>query len=407
MPITRRLFCTHTTGVIAAGMLLPRALTAEPSTARPDVAAIDHDRILKAAQEYLVKTPTPLTTIPSKRSPGTPHEFYSEAEDYWPDPTKPGGMYLQRNGSANPAAFTAHRDALLDLSIWVPALAAAYVLTKEESYAKAAVQHLRAWFVHPATSMTPSLLYAGVVLAAKISRFEGILETVHLAEVAQAIPFLLNAEAFTKNDADGVTKWFGAYFDWLSNSQLAGLARDQKDHHGSSWLLQTTAFMRLRLALLPNADDTPLGELRHRYKSVTIRAQITADGTFPHELATPNPYRLSLFNLDMLAAICLLLSTPFDSVWEYDLQDGPGMRAVIARHFPYIKDKGAWPYPADTAYFDNLPLRQPSLLFCARAYTRPEYADLWKVLPADTQITELQRTFPIRQPLLWVTRPKP
>jgi hypothetical protein len=407
MAITRRLFCSHTAGVVAAGMLLPRALTSEPSTARPDVAAIDHDRILKAAQDYVAKSPTPLTTLPTKRSPGTAHDFYSEAEDYWPDPAKPDAMYLQRKGSNNPAAFTAHRDALLDLSIWVPALVAAYVLTKEDRYAEAAVRHLRAWFVDPATSMTPSLLYAGTALPAKAGRFEGILETVHLAEVAQAIPFLTNAEAFTKSDVDGVTKWFGAYFDWLSSSQLAGLARDQKDHHGSSWLLQTTAFMRLHLALLPNSDDTPLGELRHRYKSVTIRAQITADGTFPHDLSTANPYRLSLFNLDMLAAICLLLYTPFDSVWEYDLQDGPGMRAAIARHFPYIKDKRVWPYPADAAHFDNLPLRQPSLLFCARAYTRPEYADLWKSLPADTDIAELQRTFPIRQPILWVTRPKP
>jgi hypothetical protein len=54
-----------------------------------------------------------------------------------------------------------------------------------------------------------------------------------------------------------------------------------------------------------------------------------------------------------------------------------------------------------------LPIRPPSLLFAARAYGRPEYADLWKKLPPDTTIPELQRTFPIRQPLLWVTRPRP
>ncbi|GGG86274.1 alginate lyase family protein [Edaphobacter dinghuensis] len=407
MPITRRTFCTQAAGVVTAGMFLPRTLIAQASTARPDVAAIDHDRILSAAQSYLTKSPAPLTTLPCKRSPGTPRDFYSEAEDYWPDPAKKDGAYLQRKGVANPDAFTAHRDAMLDLSIWVAALASAYLLTKEERYAQAAIQHLRAWFVDPATSMTPSLMYAEVILPATSGRFEGVLDTVHLAEVAQAIPFLVNAEAFTQKDLDGLTKWFGAYFDWLNSSQLAGLARDQKDHHGSSWMLQAIAFMRLRLALLPNTDDTPMGELRHRYKSVTIRAQINADGVFPHDLSTPNPYRLSLFNLDMLAAVCQLLYTPFDSVWDYDLQDGPGMRAAIARHFPFIKNKGAWPYPADATHFDDLPLRQPSLLFCARAYTRPEYADLWKTLPPDTSIPELQRTFPIRQPLLWVTRPKP
>ncbi len=54
--------------------------------------------------------------------------------------------------------------------------------------------------------------------------------------------------------------------------------------------------------------------------------------------------------------------------------------------------------------FNELPLRPPALLFAARAYNRPEYAELWKKLPPDTSIAELQRTFPIRQPLLWVTR---
>jgi hypothetical protein len=401
MPISRRVFCTQAAGFFTAGVALPPTLAAQTSTARPNIAAIDHDRILTATQSYLAKPPAPITALPCKRTPGTLHDFYSEADDFWPDPA---GAYVERTGAPNPAAFTAHRDALLDLSIWVPALAAAFVLTKEDRYAEQALRHLHAWFVDPATSMTPNLLHAGTVLPAKAGRFEGILETVHLAEVAQSIPFLANAESFTKTDSDGLTKWFGDYSEWLTTSQLGGLARDQKDHHGSSWLLQSVAFARLHLALLPNADDAPLRKLRQHYKTVTIRAQINADGAFPHELTTRNPYRLSLFNLDMLAAVCQLLYTPFDSVWDYDLQDGPGMRAAIARHFPSIKNKGAWPYVSDAMYFDDLPLRSPSLLFCARAYTRPEYADLWKTLPADTGIAELQRTFPIRQPLLWVTR---
>lgn len=407
MTVTRRVFCAQATGLFTSCILLSRPLAAQGSTSRPDVAAIDHDRILKIAQSYLDKVPAPLTTLPCKRNPGSPHDFYSEAEDFWPDPAHPAAAYVQREGTTNPTAFTAHRDALLDLSIAVAALAAAFVITKEERYAAQAMRHLRAWFVDPATSMTPNMQYAGAIPPAKTGRFEGILETVHLAEVAQAIPFLASAEAATAADMDGVQRWFAGYLQWLNNAPLAGLAHDQKDHHGSSWLLQAAAFTRLHLTLAPGSDDAPLSVLRHHYKSVTIRAQINADGAFVHELTTRNPYRMSLFNLDMMSAICLLLSTPFDSVWEYDLQDGPGMRAAIARHYPSIKDKGTWPYPADAAYFDDLPLRQPSLLFCARAYTRPEYAELWRTLPPDTTIPALQRTFPIRQPLLWVTRPRP
>ena len=405
MPTSRRTFCSQAGALLfAPRAILSQAIHPQISTARPDVAAIDRDRILRAAEGYLAKSPAPLTELPCRRSPGSPHDYYSEADDFRPDPAKPSGPYIQRSGTPNPAAFKAHRDALLNFSIQVPALAAAFVLTREDRYASHAMQHLRAWFVDPETSMTPSLRYAQTVFPAKEGQFEGIVETVHLAEVAQAIPFLAGSPAVEKADLDAVQRWFTVYLQWLTTSRLAGLARDDKSHHGSSWLLQTTAFTRLGLALSPNADDAPLSELRHRYKSTTVRAQIGENGSFPHELTTRNPYRLSLFNLDMLAAVCQLLYTPFDSVWDFDLQDGPGMRAAIARHFPYIKDRGAWPYEADATHFNDLPLRQPSLLFCARAYTRPEYADLWKTLPADTDIAELQRTFPIRQPLLWVTR---
>jgi hypothetical protein len=400
MATTRRIFCSQA----ATLLLAPRLLRSQTkSTSRPDVAAIDHDRILEAAARYLTQSPTPLTTLPCPRSPGTPHDYYSEAEDYWPDPSSPTGPFLIHNtGPSNRDAFTAHRDALLNFSLCVPALTAAFVLTSEARYAQQAVNHLRAWFIDPATRMTPSLLYAQTIRPAKTGRFEGVVEAVHLAEVVQCLLFLNNSEALTESDHITLKTWFAEYFEWLNTSRLAGLARDNKSHHGSSWLLQAAAIAHLTEV----ADDARLTTLRHQYKSSTIRAQIVANGTFPRELSTPNPYRNTLFNLDMFAGICVLLSTRFESVWDYELQDGPGMRTVIARLYPFILDRGRWPYLADAEYFSDLPIRPPSLLFAARAYDRPEYADLWKRLKPDPTIPELQRTFPIRQPLLWVTRPK-
>ena len=403
MPTTRRAFCSQAATLLLSPRLLAQSISPSPrSTARPDVAAIDHDRILTSAERYLTQPIAPLTAFPSPRSPGSAHDFFSEAEEYWPDPAAPDGSYIQKSSAPNPDAFTAHREALLSLSLCIPALAAAFVLTHEERYAKQAVAHLRAWFIDPATSMTPSLLYAQVIRPAKTGRPEGIVEAVHLAEVAQSIPFLANSEAVPQAVLDAILRWFSDYFTWLTTSRLAGLARDQRNHHGSSWLLQAAAFARLN-----TKDDRPLTELRHQFRSTTIRAQILANGSFPRELTTPTPYRLSLFNLDMLATACELLSTRFERAWDYELQDGPGMRVAIAHHFPFILNRGAWPYKADTTRFTDLPIRPPSLLFAARAYSRPEYADLWKTLPPDPSIPELQRTFPIRQPLLWIARQHP
>jgi hypothetical protein len=377
---TRRAFCATT----AATLLLRHPLAAQTklyASARPDVAAIDHTRILTAADHALTIAPTPLTAMPAPKSPGSSHDLYSEAE-------------------ADTPTFTAHRDAAFNLSRDIAALAAAYRLTKDEKYAAHAALHLRAWFITPATSMTPALPYAALVPGDPKPRFEAVLTTVFFAEIAQAIPLLSTSEALPSEDLAAVKAWFAAFLNWLTDSRQAILARDQKDHHGSSWLLQTAAYARL------TGNETALGELRHRFKTVTLRAQIVADGTFPRELSTPFPYRNSLFNLDMLAAACDLLSTRFENLWEFELQDGPGLHVVMARHFPYILHRGTWPYRADLTHFTDLPVRNPSLLLAAHAYTRPEYAELWQTLNPDPAVPEIARTFPISQPLLWINRPR-
>ena len=148
-------------------------------------------------------------------------------------------------------------------------------------------------------------------------------------------------------------------------------------------------------------------ELRRRFRSVTLRTQVNADGMFLHEVSSPNPYRNSLFNLDMMAMLCELLSTRFESVWEYQLEDGPSMRAAVAYHFAFIADRAKWPYKADTRYFTQLPGRRISLLFAARAYQRPEYATLWKSLEPDLAAEDILRTIPAHQPILWVHPPPP
>lgn len=446
-PTTRRSFCSAAASCCGTAALLGRAgllraagqaagraaqVPAEPpaTPSRPDVAAIDHDRILAAAERCLTQAPTPLTSLQCPRSPGTVHDYYSEAE---PD-TNPDAV---PSAKAAPPPFTAHRDALFSLGLAVPALAGAHLLTGEQRYAEHAVVQLRAWFVDPATRMTPRLDFGSVLVTQaqpatdapvftvqnnpsfaatpappEGGRFQGILETLPLVEIAQAIPFLAASAALGEADLKALHAWFAAYLRWLTEPQdtgprLPALARDRKDHHGSSWLLQASAYASLAAPEgdVPHSEDSALADLRHRFKTVTLRAQIAADGTFPHELGSETPYRDSLFNLDMLAGVCQLLSTRFESIWDYSLEDGPGMRSAIAYHFPFIADRAMWPFRADRQHFDELPGRRASLLFTARAYQRPEYAALWKTLRPDPPDPEIQRTLPIHQPLLWVRQP--
>jgi hypothetical protein len=374
---TRRAFLALTTAAAASYRLCAQTgIQLDAQTTRPNVAAIDRERILAAAKDALTHPPNPLPPIP--KSPGTRNDFYSTAESQQ------------------------QSDALLELTLIVPALAAAMILSREADPAFAsrcqvhAAAHLDAWFVTPATRMTPAMTYAAFLPETKAPNPEGVLETSGLAEVALAIPFLgLDARL----DPATYKPWFAAYLDWLTADRAALLARDSKDHLGSSWLLQAAAYARL------TGNEEALADLRRRFNTVTIRAEIVSTGLFPHELTTPNPYRNSLFNLDLLAGAAVLLSTRFESLWDRELQDGPGLRAAIARHAPYIESRNTWPYPADNTHFHDLPCRRPALLFAARAYSRPEYAELWRRLtPIQPADPEVLRTFPIRQPLLWVTR---
>jgi hypothetical protein len=433
---SRRAFCCS-----AASLLLARPLLAigQPTpadaaaTTRVDVAAIDHDRILAAAGRYLTQPPTPLTSLQCPRSHGTVHDYYSEFEPT-PDPgsaaTAPAGS-TQKPGS-QPSPFTAHRDALFELGLAVTALASAWLLTSEQRYAQQAALHLRTWFVDPATRMMPSLDYAqspmlpddqrvtiqtnsdfgAAAIAPATGRFEGLLEALPLVEVAQSIPFLAASTALSDTALTTLHAWFADYLRWLtapedSGPRLPALARDHKDHHATSWLLQASAYANLAVPPgdAPRSEDNVLAGLRHRFKTVTLRAQIAPDGTFKHELGSATPYRDSLFNLDMMAGICQLLSTRFESVWDYQLEDGPGMRSAIAYHFPYIANRDRWPFRADAQHFSELPGRRASLLFSARPYQRPEYAALWKTLSPDPPTPEVLRTLPIHQPLLWVRQP--
>jgi hypothetical protein len=107
-----------------------------------------------------------------------------------------------------------------------------------------------------------------------------------------------------------------------------------------------------------------------------------------------------------MATVCQILSKPGDNLWTFQLSDGRGMQKAMAYMFPFIADKKTWPLPPDVEYFDQWPIRQPSLLFAGLAYGRAEYLDLWQKLEPDPTTDEIIRNNPIRQPLLWVSDAK-
>ena len=88
--------------------------------------------------------------------------------------------------------------------------------------------------------------------------------------------------------------------------------------------------------------------------------QMAPDGSFPRELARTKPYGYSLFNLEAMATICQILSTPEDDLWTFELADGRGMERAMEFMVPYIRNKRSWPRPPDVMYDSSWPMRQAS-----------------------------------------------
>jgi hypothetical protein len=286
------------------------------------------------------------------------------------------------------------------LSLQVPTLAAAWKIAKDPRYAKHAANHLRAWFVNGSTRMNPNLQYAQAIHGRFTGRGIGIIDTIHLVEVARAIEVLEKSGALSQTEPAEIKQWFTDYLHWLTTSKNGTDERDAKNNHGTCWVMQVASFAHL------TGDQELLHYCRDRFRTVLLPNQLAADGSFPEELRRTKPYGYSLFNLEALATVCQILSTPQDNLWTFTLPDGRGMRRALEFMVPFIRSKKDWPGKPDVMYDNEWPMRQNSLLFGGLALARPEYIELWKQLPADSNVEEVIRNFFIRQPALWLMSDK-
>jgi len=376
-------------------------VSAARAQSRLDIVAIEKDRVLRAANLYLTERPVTITASSSPRSAGAPNDFFSEGDYWWPDPNNPNGPYIQRDGMSNPDNFVEHRRALMRFSAQVPALTAAWTITGKRAYSDKAVEHLRAWFIDESTRMNPNLQYAQAIKGITTGRGIGIIDTIHLVEVARSIEVLEKSKSLSANDVAAIKKWFVGYLEWMATSKNGIEERDAKNNHGTCWVMQVAAFAHL------TGNKELLDYCRTRFKTVIIPNQIEKDGSFPQELRRTKPYGYSLFDLEAMTTIAQILSTPEDDLWQFKTADGRGIGLAMQYMYPFISDKKSWPKPVDVMYIDEWPMRQNSLLFAGLALKRPAYVETWKRLPADSNVDEVIRNFFIRQPVLWIKQKAP
>ena len=196
----------------------------------------------------------------------------------------------------------------------------------------------------------------------------------------------------------GIRRWFEEYLQWLTTHKYGKDEMNAENNHGTCWVMQVAAFAKF------TGDEKLLQFCRDRYKNVLLPTQMAADGSFPRETRRTKPYGYSIFNLDAMATICQVLSTPQDNLWQYQTTDGKSIRKGIEFLYPYISDKTKWPLAKDVMYWDNWPVAQPFLLFGACAFNNQEWFNTWKQLEHSPKVEEVIRNLPVRNPLIWIDK---
>ncbi|MNK54648.1 Alginate lyase [compost metagenome] len=353
-------------------------------------------QILAEAAWAMKQAPVTITDASSPRSAGGKHDFFSEADYFWPDPKNPDGPYINRDGMTNPDNFVEHRKAMIRFSKVIGALASAYKITGNEKYVQQAVKHFQAWFINSATLMNPNLLFAQAVKGRFTGRNYGIIDTIHLMEVAQGALVMEKAKAFDQETAKGVKKWFSAYTLWLNTSKPGIQEKTVKNNHATCWAMQVASFAKLC------GDENMLDSLRNSYKTILLPNQMGNDGSFPLETLRTKPYGYSIFNLDAMTMLCQILSTPKDNLWNFETADGKSIKKGITYLYPFIADKSKWTLTPDVMYWENWPVAQPFLLFGAVQYKQANWYAAWAKLDHQPQVEEVIRNLPIRNPLIWL-----
>jgi arylsulfatase A-like enzyme len=351
---------------------------------------------IEQAEKMMSENPVTVTASSCKRSTGGKNDFYSEGDYWWPDPSKPDGPYIQKDGQTNPENFSDHRYAMIRFSDITATLTSAWLLTANRKYADKAIAHLNAWFIDPTTKMNPNMLYAQAIWGKFTGRGIGLIDAYHLVEVAQSAKILIDNKMISKEESMKIRQWFSSFLTWMTTHQYGIDEMNAKNNHGTCWVATAAS-----MAVVAENDEVKKLCI-NRFKTILLPSQMADDGSFPLEIKRTKPYGYSLFNIDAMCNVARILSTPLDNLFEFKTEKGLTLKNGMEYIYPFIADKSKWPFAKDIYIWEEWPVRQSSLLFAGLAYQNGNYISTFLSLPANPTHPEVIRNLPVRHPIIWL-----
>lgn len=277
---------------------------------------------------------------------GDPHDYVSLARYWWPAPASSTGLpYVRRDGNTNPERKDLDRYDAVRLNEFTKAvsrLALCYYLTDAPVYAEHAAILLRTWFIDPATRMNPNLDFGQGVPGKRKGSPGGIIDTVNLIEVTDAVRMLEGSPYWTKRDNTAIREWFSAYLEWLRTSPLGIKESNSPNNHAVWYDAQVAAF-----ALFTHQADIA-AKVAEAAKVRRIASQIESDGRMPLELSRTRPIHYSIYT----AAAFITLARAGDlagvNLWAFETTDSRSLKTMLTYLAPYLDSESQWDSEAGT-----------------------------------------------------------
>lgn len=306
----------------------------------PDEDAHHIDSFMSIANAALKRSGYTVVNKNIKTPSGDPHDFFTMAPYYWPDPTKPDGIpYIHKDGQTNPEIrkYQSHAT-LFNVCRDVKALGIAYQHTGEEKYAQQAAKFTRKWFFDEETRMNPNLKYAQHIPGRTDGRGIGLIDVYYFVDLIDGIQLINTSESWSMKDMQNLKGWFREFLDWMLTSKQGLEAAKHKNNIGTYYDMQVVAY-----ALF--TDQQALARQTIRDSVIPrIDVQFEKDGRQPLEVERTRGWSYAQKNLQGWFYLAMLADKVGVDLWNYRTPLGKSVKAGFNWMLQYADGQLKWPY---------------------------------------------------------------